>query len=146
MQSNNNKENSPKRVHSMSFKDTTSLTKQSFKKGTGIDQILKQYQTLGVNDLGLRLHSSVNSMAFGNFDSARDYQTKLNTVIRVNEYFKRLPSGIRDQFQNQPGRMIDFMSDPKNHKACQDLGLFPKDEPKETPPAPPPAPPNNTPK
>lgn len=107
------------------FAGTDSRTKQSFRDGTRVDHILKQYATKGVdpNDIGL-FASSVARQPFGVQDMARDYQNQLNLVNRTNAYFAALPSGVRDFFRNEPGNMVNFMADPKNKAKCVELGLF----------------------
>lgn len=60
---------------------------------------------------------------------------------RAKEAFERLPSGIRDQFANDPLKLNDFMlsSDPADLERSYQLGL--RVRPKPTPaPAPAPAP------
>lgn len=112
------------------------MTKQSFRDGTKVDRILKKYAALGVdpNDVGM-FQQSVAGMEFGIADTTYDYQYQLNKINEVKENFARLPSRIREKFRNDPGRMLRFMSDPKNVAECVELGLFRKD-----PEAPPPVP------
>lgn len=127
----------------LSFKGVEPMTKQQFRDGTKVDQILKKYATLGVdpNNVGL-FQRNVAQMAYGTADLVQDYQVQLNRINMVKAYFASLPSGIRDKFANDPKRMLDFMADPKNLEACAEMGLFAKAEKEEAAAAtaPPPAP------
>lgn len=113
------------RKWSIDFKGEVSMTKQSFRDGTRVDQILKKYATLGVdgNDVGL-FQRNMAREPFG-LDIGRDYQAQLNKVIAIKEYFGRLPSRVRDFFQHEPANMLEFMANPKNKERCVEFGLFP---------------------
>lgn len=103
-----------------------SRTQQHYRDGTRIDNVLKRYQTQGVNpnDVGL-FRAHVNQQEFGIADTTYDYQTQLNKIVEIKAKFNRLPSGIREKFRNDPARMLAFMADPKNLKASIEMGLLP---------------------
>lgn len=129
--------------HAISFEGVPSMTKQSFRDGTKVDRILKKYAAQGISpdNVGL-FQRSVANMEFGVADTTYDYQTQLNKINEVKEYFAALPSRIREKFRNDPARMLRFMSDPANMDECVKLGLFrgPEKEKKADPaPAAPPA-------
>lgn len=111
-----------------------SKTQQHFAAGTKVDAILRQYETKGVdaNSVGLYRWSHQPAPQYG-VQQDFDYQTQLNNVIKVKEYFATLPSRTRELFRNDPGRMLGFMADPKNRKKCEELGLLPKPAPKPEP-------------
>lgn len=135
-----------KSKQALDFTGVESMTKQSMANGTKVDQILRQYQTRGVNsnDVGL-FQRNVLAGEFGIADTTYDYQTQLNRIIEIKEKFGRLPSSIRDKFRNDPAVMLRYMADPANMAECVKMKLFRSDEaPKETggantPPPPPPA-------
>lgn len=54
-----------------------------------------------------------------------DYQSHLNSVIRVQNSFDALPSKVRQTFDNDPSRLMSFISDPANLQRAQALGLIP---------------------
>lgn len=126
-------------------KEYTSQANQADRDGTRVDSILKKYATRGVDsrDIGL-FQQHTAQMTFGVQDMEKDYQTQLNKINQVQDYFKNLPSRIREKFGNSPANMLKFMADPKNLETCQDLGLFAKPadvpgsgrEPEKTPPNP----------
>lgn len=55
-----------------------------------------------------------------------DYATALNTVIKANEAFNSLPAKVREEFQNDPKKLIQFLGDPKNIDRAIELGLVNK--------------------
>ena len=106
-----------------------SMTKQSFASGTKVDAILKRYATLGPESAMYGVFAQhVARMPFGVADTTYDYQAQLNRAIEVQQYFKALPSTLREKFGHNPGAMIAFMADPRNREECEELGLFVKQE------------------
>lgn len=63
---------------------------------------------------------------FGDFTNAVDFQTLQNRVIRVRDAFMALPGDVRARFDNEPAKLIDFLSDPKNKKQAVEWGILPK--------------------
>lgn len=113
----------------ISFQNAPSMTKQSFRDGTRVDAVLKRYATQGVdaNNVGL-FQQSVASQKFGIADTTYDYQTQLNKLNAVKEYFARLPSRLRDFFRHDPANMLEYMANPGNIEKCVEMGLFAKPE------------------
>lgn len=102
-----------------------SRTKQSFGKSTRVDSILRKYATLGVDAQTVGLFgATVARMPFGVADLDYDFQEHHNRVQRVQEYFRSLPSAVRDRFKNSPAIMFEFISDPANRQEAIDLGLL----------------------
>lgn len=104
-----------------------SRTRQSFKVGCTVDAILRQYETLGVDTQAIGVFkSNVARMPFGvSPDATGDYVSMLNRVRAVELYFKGLPSGIRESFDNSPANMVSWLSDPKNRDEAIKLGILP---------------------
>lgn len=63
---------------------------------------------------------------YGDFSNVPDYHTALNTTIQAEQSFNSLPAKIRAEFQNDPQKLIKFVSNPKNKQKAIDLGLIPK--------------------
>lgn len=117
----------PKNKVSISFKGK-GRTKQSFKDETNINFILAKFQKTGVIE-----HQNKFQGQYGEF-LAIDYQEALNTVIEAQAMFETVPSNIRKEFDNDPGKFLDFVSDEANRDRAVELGLVP------APPEPEPAP------
>lgn len=113
-------------------------THQSFAKDADINNIMAKYSRTGVLGDPSR---PVRQAVFGDF-SGLDFQSDMNRLMDARERFMQLPSDIRNRFNNDPGELIDFVSDPANVEEAVSLGLLssPASEGEETAPEPAPAP------
>lgn len=61
------------------------------------------------------------------------YQDALNKVVFAQQQFERLPSQIRDQFKNDPSRLLEAVEasdkNPEIKKYLENLGILEKPEP-----------------
>ncbi|WNK13315.1 MAG: internal scaffolding protein [Microvirus sp.] len=97
------------------------ITKQEFKDECDINHIMAKFAKTGLID-----HVNKYPGGYGDFtNQPTDYQSALNQVIQAEEMFLSLPSGIRTQFQNDPGQFLAFAEDPRNETKMRDLGLLP---------------------
>ena len=95
-----------------------SLTEQSFKFESDINNICegKAFSSLPTNK---------NQPLFDDFTNLGNYQESLDTVARAKSLFEELPSSLRNRFENNPQKLIDFVSDPeKNYDEGVKLGIF----------------------
>lgn len=99
-----------------------SMTEQTHKKDCDINTIIKRYNRTGI--LAQRLSKGV----YGDFTNVTDFQTSLNRVRDAQQDFLALPSDLRKRFRNDPGELIEFISDPNNRKEAIALGLIPDDK------------------
>lgn len=106
-------------------------TKQEFVDECDINSIMSHWESTGLIN-----HASSNPPTYGDFTNQLDYQTALNALASAEESFNQLPSEIRSRMSNDPGKLIDFLSDPSNDEEAIKLGLK---NPKPIP-SPPPAP------
>jgi len=109
---------SPYRVRTQLHFTSPSRTKQSFRDECDINHILKRWERDGVISHFNRFEGS-----YGDFSNFGDYHESINQVNRAQEMFMSLPSKIRSQFNNDPGRFVDFASNPANLDAMVDMGL-----------------------
>lgn len=65
--------------------------------------------------------------------TGNDFQEAMEKVQRAKKGFMAMPSQIRDQFDNNPAKFLDFVQNPDNLPQLQEWGLAQR-------PAPPPAP------
>ncbi|AXL14441.1 internal scaffolding protein [Microviridae sp.] len=106
------------------FKTTgKSLTHQSERTRADINHIVKRGVSL----------PDPNQMQFGDFSDGATFNDVQNTIARAKSSFELLPSELRDRFQNDPSRLIDFVNDPENVDEAAELGLI--EAPLEEPPA-----------
>lgn len=105
-----------------------SRTKQSFKDETNIQFIVDKYQQTGTLE-----HLKEYEGNYGDFANI-DFHEAMNTITRANEMFEDLPSNIRADFENDPGKFLEYAIEPKNHEGMVKLGLAhpkPVEEPLE---------------
>lgn len=93
-----------------------SLTQQSFTKDSSIRTILAKYAKTGI------LGDPNKKPIYGDF-SEKDYSKALNLCANVKSGFELLDPKIRERFKNDPGEMLAFLSDEKNHPEAIKLGL-----------------------
>lgn len=103
-----------------------SMTQQQFKAECDVNNILAKYKKTG-----LLSHVSKTQGQFGDFSDLNDYQTSLHKVMQAQESFGLLPSEVRNKFQNDPGKLIEFLADPKNDEESYKFGL--KIKPEQSP-------------
>lgn len=111
--------NNTKRVQ-IAFPDQ-GRTKQSFKDECDINNILSRFNKTG------QLPELIKSNPqYGDFSSVNDYQDSLNLVLHAQAQFAALSSRVRERFNNDPARFLEFTSNPKNAQEMIDLGLAQK--------------------
>lgn len=113
-----------------------SLAQQQYKDECDINNIAKQFGLTG------QLPPPVYLPTFGDFTEVTDFQSALHAIQRAEASFLAMPSHVRERFQNDSQKFLEFTSDARNASELRALGLF-KDAP--TPPAPQPGPVNPTP-
>lgn len=99
-----------------------SRTKPEFQQQADINWIVKKWMTDGV----WPGRPSFRKPEFGDFTSGLDYQKLVERIATVDAYFSDLPADIREEFQNDPGQLLDFLSDPENRDEAIEMGLLPE--------------------
>lgn len=92
--------------------------KQSFRDECDINKIVSRYEDIGIYPL------PKSSPMYGDFTEMNGYEEALQKVVRAREYFDQLPAELRERFANDPARMLDFVTDPKNVNEAVKLGLL----------------------
>lgn len=105
-----------------------SLTQQHHKEQCDVNSIMKKYRNTGLIE-----HVSRYQGSYGDFVNAPDYHTALNKMIEADAMFLTVPSDIRELFDNDPGRFLEFVMNDENEDEMRELGLLPK-RPKEPSP------------
>lgn len=103
-----------------SFKGVKSVTKQSFKKQTDVNHILK---TSGVRKPFTVLESPLTRVP--------DLQTVLNSEINFRRDFMRLPATLRYHFHNDHLEFFHAVNDPARKDELIELGLLRRPKPVE---------------
>lgn len=61
---------------------------------------------------------------YGDFTSSHDYHELLFRAQQAQDDFMLLDAQIRARFDNDPGKLLDFVNDPKNAAMALQLGLI----------------------
>lgn len=105
------------------------MTQQSFKEECDINTIVRRFGLTGHVPQGVR------APTYGMFDGVNDFHTAANAIAKARESFDAMPADVRRRFENDPGRFVEFCSDPKNLAEMRKMGLAVPEKVVETPPA-----------
>jgi len=97
------------------------MTQQQYKEECDVNHIMKKYITTGEI-----YHLNRKQGVYADMSEITDYQGMLHTVMDAQEKFNSLPADVRNKFQNDPSKLIEFVQDPKNYDEGVSLGLFDK--------------------
>ena len=97
-----------------------SMTKQSMQNELDINNIIKKYHKTGVLPNLQKLEG-----VYGEITSM-DLQTALQKVTDAENAFAEVPAKIRNLFDNDAGKFIDYATNPKNIGQMQEWGLAEK--------------------
>lgn len=119
-----------------------SLTVQSERDDADINVIVARFGLTGTMPENVRLPTYEDFT-----ESITDYATALRVIQEADASFMSIPASVRSQFDNDPQKFLEFVSNPANIDKMRELGLA---KPKVDPPAPPipaapPAPPASSP-
>ena len=93
------------------------LTEQHHKDSVKMQNILKQYAQ------GIMPSGAINPPEYGDYTDIPDYHAAQNFIADTNSMFEQIPSKIRAQFDNDAGKYLEFISDPANKDAMDQLGI-----------------------
>ncbi|AXQ66145.1 MAG: internal scaffolding protein [Microviridae sp.] len=103
------------------FFNTTgeSLTQQHFQEECDIINIIKRHDRNGIIE-----HVHRGQARYGDFSEVQDYREALDLVRNAQEEFMTIPSDIRKQFDNNPGKFYEFVSNPENKNELEKMGFI----------------------
>lgn len=97
-----------------------SLTQQQFVEDCDINVLARRF---GLVDSPMPV-GSFDPAHYGDFSDVPDLRTALDLVNDAKNKFMALPAKLRERFNNQPGRLWDFVNDPENAEEAVRLGLL----------------------
>ena len=112
----------PRKPTMYDIEKNPSLTKQSFAKDANINTIMGRYT--GSGRIGLSREPRATQPMQGDFTTGKDFLEVQNKIAQANQSFQAMPSEIRNRFQNNPGKLLNFLEDKENHKEAVKLGLM----------------------
>lgn len=114
--------NGTKRVY-LDFTDSKSQTRQEFLKDCDVNNIMCKFNR---QEQSRYLNSAPNvNGVYGDFSEMTQAGLLEATqmVQGAADAFSSLPAKIRDQFKNDPFKLLGWLADPNNMEEAQKLGL-----------------------
>lgn len=96
-----------------------SLTKQEFREECDITAILRRFGQDGIVPI-----SAGQQGIFMDLASLPQFHDAMNLCAAANEAFDALPANVRSRFDNEPGKLVSFISDVSNKEEAVKLGLI----------------------
>lgn len=93
-------------------------TKQSFKDECDINNIVQRFLKTGVMEF-----TQKNQPRYGDV-TGFDYSEAMQLVAAAKSMFNGMPAQLRDRFENEPAKFLDFVQDDRNHAECVEMGLL----------------------
>jgi phage internal scaffolding protein len=98
--------------------DDPTLAQQQFRDEADINTILERFGRTG------EVVVPVRAPQFGDYSEVTDYHAAMNMIIEAQNAFDALPARLRKQFDNDPGRFVDFVMDDSNRDKAIEMGLI----------------------
>lgn len=108
------------------FSQSPSMTRQEFAAEANVNNLLKRYATTGAFYDPLTMARANRKPLFGDFTHFADFTACQNAIIEAQNAFDALPVEIREKFNYDPGKLIDWLSDDANREEAIKLGLIEK--------------------
>lgn len=106
------------RVGRTSCEESPDKCHQEFEAECNINNIMEKWLKTGV-----LTHVRRGEPMYGDFSNADDYHTAMTRVREAQERFLSLPAALRARVDNDPGKLLDFVADPRNAEELRELGL-----------------------
>ena len=94
-----------------------SLAQQQFKDDVDINVMLERFKVTGV------MPQNVILPTYGDFRGVTDYRSAVDAIRKADNAFMDLPANLRAKFDNDPQKLLVFLSDEKNRDEAAKLGL-----------------------
>ncbi|WNK13391.1 MAG: internal scaffolding protein [Microvirus sp.] len=95
-----------------------SRTKQEHVAECDINNIIRDFKVSGQI-----AHMQARQGLYVDLPDPTEFQDSLHLVAQAAAAFAALPSAVRNRFENDAARFLDFMSDPANKVEIQKMGL-----------------------
>lgn len=98
--------------------EDVSLTVQSDADDADINVIVKRFGLTGELPTNLRVPLNVE------FAETIDFKSAMNAIREAELAFMEMPADVRERFNHDAGRFVDFASNPDNKDEARKLGLL----------------------
>lgn len=98
-----------------------SLVQQQFRDEVDINTIVKRFGLTG------QAPSSGLEGVYGDFEGITDYASAVAAIEKARESFMVVPPEVREKFDNDPGKLLEFVSRAKKQAQVDTLELDVKD-------------------
>lgn len=98
----------------LNFDEDKGLTIQEQKDECDINHILEKYTRTGLIN-----HVNTNEPQFGEFANF-DFREQQTLIAKATQLFMKLPAAVRQQFDNDPAKYIEFVKSPENVEDMKD--------------------------
>lgn len=105
-----------------------SMTRQEFKDECDLNVLMARYEKAGANPVMANAVPRYLDLA-----DVPDFQEAMNLVIEAQRAFMSLPAVVRREFDNDPGKFVEFAEREENLPKLREWGLA---APEKTPDAP----------
>lgn len=113
-----------RRFYAREAQEGEGRTKQSDKENCDINIIMARHGR------GIPVtHVNGNEAQWGDFSTGPDFRQAQDAVASAKQAFGELPSKIRTRFHNEPGELLQFLTDEDNRAEAEKLGLLKEPEP-----------------
>lgn len=106
-----------------------SLTVQSMAEDADLNVIMHRFGITG------RFPDNPRVPVYADFSEVTDFRSALAAVEAARAAFMEYPASLRARFDNDPQRLLEFVSDGRNMAEAQALGLLKPVEPPASAPA-----------
>ena len=94
------------------------ITEQHHKDECDIHYIMKQYE-----ETGIVTHTNNVQGSYADFLGVPDFQEAQQAIADAKSMFQMVPAKIRAAFENDPGKFVEFMTNPENIYEIEQFGL-----------------------
>lgn len=101
----------------LDFSDSPSRAQQHFRDETDINVMVARFQRTGIPEAPPAFPDVQD------FTESHDFRSAMDVIVQARHAFDSVPSKVRDRFMNDPGLLLDFLSDPDNRDEAVRLGL-----------------------
>ena len=96
-------------------------THQSFKDECDINALMARQKVTGL----VKRHDK--TPIYADYSSLGNYDEALNMLNDAQDMVDALPAKLRGEFSNNPGELLEFMSDENNKERAVELGIIQPD-------------------